>query len=468
MLTYNMEDRNTMSMYAYLYTCIKNDILSGKLLYKEKLPSKRKLSEHLKISIITVENAYAQLAAEGYIFSLEKRGYFVSNINVFRNKKENNAVPFSEEENKQYFMDFTSNSIRTDCFPFTVWAHLMRQVLLEKDKKLLMAAPRNGVPELRQAICDYLYEFSAMEVSPEQIIVGAGTDYLYNLIIQLLGRDLTFALEDPGYKKISDIYEINKIAQKFIPLDNFGISISDLIESKADILHISPSHHFPTGIVTSIGRRHEILKWAEGSKKRYIIEDEYDSEFRFSGLPIPALQSIDINEKVIYINTFSKTISPSIRISYLILPRKLLNIFNNKLGFYSCTVPVFEQYTLAEFISKGYFERHLSRVKNLYRAERNKVIETIEKSELKSFVKIKEENSGLHFLLNINTKISDEEIKARAQKNGINVSFLSEYLHSYDPKFAHNMIINYSGIDDNNKLEEAVSRLYLAFTDKST
>ena len=210
-----------------------------------------------------------------------------------------------------------------------------------------------------------------MDVSPEQIVVGAGTDYLYGLLIQLLGHDKIYGMEEPGYQKISEVYQSHNVLCLHIPLDRQGICIDKLNASGADIVHISPSHHFPTGIITPISRRYELLGWASASDSHYIIEDDYDCEFRFMGKPIPSLQSIDVMDKVIYMNTFTKTLASTIRISYMVLPKHLMARFQQNLGFYACTVSNFEQYTLTRFIQEGHFERHINRMRNFYHSQRD-------------------------------------------------------------------------------------------------
>jgi len=231
-------------------------------------------------------------------------------------------------------------------------------------------------------------------------------------------------------------------------MDDKGIITNLLEESNADIIHISPSHHYPSGIITPISRRYELLGWASKDEKRFIIEDDFDCEFRLLGKPIPTLQSIDVSEKVIYMNTFSKSLSSTIRISYMILPPNLLEKFHEKLGFYSCTVSTFEQYTLSKFISEGYFEKHINRMRNYYRNLRDLILLTIKENSLSSKIKIKEEDSGLHFLMILNTEKKDEEIVSTLLKRGIRVSCLSEYYHNYNKAFTHTLIINYSAIDE--------------------
>lgn len=459
MLTYSFVDLGSDSLYEHLYKCIKNDIMSGQLKSGDKLPSKRSFAKNLDISTITVENAYAQLMAEGYIYSLPKRGYFVSEVKTFSEKQPERVRQLPEKPKEETcFADFISNRTSHANFPFSIWAKLTREVLAGEDSTLLLPPPAGGIMELRKAIADHLYQFRGIDVSPEQIIIGAGTEYLYGLLIQLFGNEAVYAIEDPGYQKIAQIYTSHGVDLCYIPMDEGGVCTGVLEDFGADILHLSPSHHFPTGRVTPISRRYELLGWASKSDGRYIIEDDYDSEFRLLGRPIPALQSIDVMDKVIYMNTFSKSLSSTIRISYMVLPQKLLKQFYEKLGFYSCTVSNFEQYTLARFISGGYFEKHINRMRNYYRNQRDILLESIRKSPLAGKIKIKEENSGLHFLMELQTEMPDDLLEEKAGRMGLRISCLSRYYHRPEQAKQHVLVLNYSGID-REKMAEAIEIL---------
>lgn len=299
-----------------------------------------------------------------------------------------------------------------------------------------------------------------MHVQPEQIFIGAGTEYLYGLLIQLLGFDKKYAIENPGYEKIAAIYNSYNVKYHYIPMDEKGILVNKLENSGADVVHISPSHHFPTGIVTPISRRYELLGWAAASADRYIIEDDYDSEFRLTGKPIPSLQSMDITQKVIYINTFTKSLSSTMRISYMVLPPELANRFLERLSFYSCTVSNFEQYALMRFINEGYFEKHINRMRNFYHKQRDILLDAIKRSSLSSHVTIMEEDSGLHFLLKLKMEISDKEFMQRALQKGVKLNSLSAYYHDSPDDFAaHTFIINYSYLNTEH-LAEAIKVLY--------
>jgi len=467
MRTYTFADRDGLPMYEYLYRCIRRDILSGELAAGEKLPSKRALAQHLRVSVITVENAYAQLIAEGYVYTREKRGYYVAEVEVGGTVPAPRTDAPETDVKTAWFADFRTNRTPPERFPFSVWARLMRQVLTERDPELLLPMPAEGALPLRQAIAEYLRQFRGMAVSPDCIVVGAGTEYLYNLIVQLLGRDKRYAVEDPGYGAIARVYAACGAPCVPVALDGAGLSVTELRASGADVVHISPGHHFPTGIVTPVVRRQELLAWAAEQPGRYVIEDDYDSEFRFSGRPIPAMQSIDTAGRVLYMNTFSKSLAPSVRISYMVLPPQLLARFRERLGFYACTVPSFEQYTLAKFIAGGYFEQHLARMKKYCRQQRDAVIEAIRESALGGIARVREADAGLHFILEVDTPYTDAELVQRAADRGIRVSCLSEYMHTPGAAAGHQLVINYSGADPA-RLQEAADRLAAALRPEPT
>ena len=446
MLTYTFEKNSGISLYEQLYRYIKSDILSGRLTEGEKLPSKRTLATHLEISVITVKNAYEQLAAEGYIYGVEKKGYYVSRVET--PLQSGTAAPLPEAKKEpHYVLDLVTNSISAEYFPFTVWSKAMRQTILEQDKGLLQPMPYNGALVLRRAIADNLQQFRGMTVDPEQIIIGAGTEFLYYLLIQLLGRDRIYAVEDPGYSKIGRIYESNQVPLRRIGLDDAGLSAQELRKSGADVVHISPSHHYPTGIVMPIGRRQELLRWAGEQEGRYILEDDYDSEFRFIGRPIPTMFSADERERVIYLNTFSKTIAPSMRISYMILPPHLMAEYRRRLSFYACTVSGFEQYTLAQFMAQGRYEQHINRMRNRYRQKRDAVIDAIRTGPLAGRVEIMEQDAGLHFLMTLDTEMDDAVLRGRAAEKGVRLALLSDYYSVPETAPQHVVVVNYSGIE---------------------
>lgn len=450
MLTYELKKSPGVPLYEALYRCIRGDILSGTLKPGEKLPSKRTLAQNLEVSKITVETAYNQLAAEGYIRSQEKVGYFVEKVEC-RPQPQPGRVPQETAAAQEFPVDLTANG--TEQFPFSVWSRLQREVMLDYGEKLLLPLPNQGIPELRLAIAGHLAAFRGMHVEPENILIGAGTDFLYNLLIQLLGRGKIYAVEEPGYDKIRRIYAAGGVRCVSAPMDSQGVMPESLKD--ADVLHFSPSHHFPTGLVTPVSRRMELLNWAQGEK--WIIEDDYDSEFRFDSHPKPAMQSLDGSGRVIYMNTFSKSLAPSIRISYMVLPAGLMHRFQQELGFYSCTVPSFEQYTLARFLSRGHFEKHINRMRKFYKNRRNAVVSLLENCAFSRHLTIMEQDAGLHFLLNVDTELSDRDLTARLEAAGIRVKALSEYYHD-STEDRHCLVVNYSGLKEE-QLQKALVAL---------
>lgn len=446
MVTYEIEKRGKMPIYEYLSHCIREDILTGELRAGEKLPSKRLLASRLEISVVTVENAYAQLMLEGYIYSVECSGYYVSRLKALKKREE--AAPVSlyrEETDSPYYADLRCNRIGMQHFPFSIWAKLMREVITARDERLLKAVPCRGVLELRQAIAENLRRFRGMHVSPSQIVIGAGTEFLYQQLFQILGGGMCYGLEEIGYSYTYELFERNKVDWKQVEMDEKGISVESLYESGCNVLHATPEHHFPTGIVTPIGRRQEVLKWAEETGG-YIIEDNFDSEFRYVNKQSPALSAMDKSGRVIYLNTFSKSIVASIRISYMVLPEELMKKYVEKMCYSSCTVSCFEQHTLARFISEEYFGRHLNRMRSFYRKLKTRLIQEIENSPLHEISEIREAEAGTYFLLILKTGLTDEELTARARQQGIDLACFSDYCRNPQKNLEHILIINYSGI----------------------
>lgn len=448
MLTYSFENAKG-PLYEHLYKCIKTDISSGILAAGEQLPSKRSFAKNLGVSTITVENAYDQLIGEGYVYALPKKGYYVADLAGIPKPEPVRVLRDIQlpPEKAEIDFDLSGNQISFRNFPFSVWAGLMRTTVSERNDELMTKSPCNGIYMLREAVSEHLRSFRGMDVDPDQIIIGAGTEYLYGVLIQLLGRDKIYCVENPGYSKISQIYKSNEVVCRFTDMDEKGITAEGLRAVKADIAHISPTHHFPTGITMPIDRRYELLAWANEENGRYIIEDDYDSEFRLIGKPIPSLQSIDVSEKVIYINTFSKSLAPTIRISYMVLPVHLVNHFYRDLSFYSCTVSNFEQYTLAHFIKEGYFEKHINRMRLFYARQRKKVFACIQQSPLRDRCDIIEKDSGLHFLVRLHTTMDHSELCRQLAAQKIHLASLTEYYQNPAGSEAHMFLFNYSNLN---------------------
>ncbi|PKK99086.1 MAG: GntR family transcriptional regulator [Tenericutes bacterium HGW-Tenericutes-2] len=458
-------EKGKKPIYVELYEQFKKMIVEGKYEENQKLPSKRKLSADLKISPLTVEAAYQQLIAEGYVYAIEKSGYFVSKrVEVILGSKEStiNLEKKEVEEKPKYLYEFNTNVVDTSLFPNATWAKLSREVLSENHHEMLNITNPEGMVELRREIARYLDLYRGMQVDPVQIIIGSGSSSLIGLLVEIIGRKSHYAMENPGYSKIYHLFRGNDVHLSLIDLDEMGIDINHLISSNANIVHITPSHQFPTGIVMPIQRRNELLNWANEKDNRFIIEDDYDSEFRFQGKPIPALQGLDYNEKVIYMNTFTKTLAPSFRMGYMVLPRKLLTIYNQIKGYHGCTVPNFEQYIMYKFMKGGYFERHVNRMKNYYRQKIELIMKIVEKYPK---IRMKGYESGLHFLMEIDSKLSEGDMIQIAMNNKIRVSGLSNYIQGDSTILNKSLVIGYSGIELE-KLNHAMNLLIQSVLEK--
>lgn len=357
-MKYRINENNGKFAYLQIYEQIKRDIVNGALSFGSKLPSKRLMVEETGASVITVEHAYSILCDEGYVEAKERSGYFV----IY---KESDFITNAEAQYEQTVISSTAQKIDCD-FPFSVLQKTVRKVLSDRGSDILKRSPEGGLDELRSAIAKYLYRSNDIAVTPKQIIIGAGAEYLYGLIVQLLSKDRVYALENPSYEKILKVYTANSVKTDMLSLGRNGIKTSELNKTEATVLHITPFNSYPSGITASVSKRQEYLKWAE-KRDGFIIEDNYSAELTVSKKNEDTVFSLCKNDRVIYLNTFSETIAPSMRIGYMVLPEVLLEDFNRKLGFYSCTVPTLDQFVLTELIESGNFERHVNRVRRAKR-----------------------------------------------------------------------------------------------------
>ena len=358
-MNYHIHQENGKPAYLQLYECLRKDIVTGAFSYGSKMPSKRTLAEECGISVITVQHAYEILCEEGYLEGRQRSGYFtIYKDSEFVSVADGNSV---SGEEKEHIPAVHSTKAKTT-FPFSVLSKTMRKVLLDYGDDILVKSPNHGCEQLRAEISAYLKRSNGMNVRPEQIIIGSGAEYLYSLIVQLLGKNRVFGLENPSYSKIRQVYEANGVSCDLLKMGKDGIKTSELNRTEASVLHITPFNSYPSGITADVSKRQEYLSWAK-RRDAYIIEDNYSAELTVSMKNDDTVYSMSEDESVIYLNTFSETIAPSMRVGYLVLPERLLTEFEEKLGFYSCTVPVFEQYVIAELINSGDFERHINRVR---------------------------------------------------------------------------------------------------------
>ncbi|MCR5537640.1 MAG: PLP-dependent aminotransferase family protein [Lachnospiraceae bacterium] len=367
MLTYPMEDRGNESKTDYLVRRIKEDILSFELKANDRMPSKRQLAEHLGISKITVERAYEILVAEDYLYAKERSGYFVRDIEQIRpGIRELRGIPSVEPGSREEYMKMISDErmleLYRDSSTFRQLQRIVRKVLSERPQALGLRAPAQGLPEFRRAIAGHLRRFRGMDVQADQVVVGAGSEYLYGQILVLMGHDSIYAVEDPCYEKILLMYERLGAQVERLPLGPDGILSEALQGSHANVLHVSPFNSYPSNTVTSLAKRHEYMEWAR-ERGAWLVEDDFDSEFNYLRQPTPPMFARDNGERVIYMNTFTKTVASSVRAAYMVLPRKLLPKYRELMGDLTCPVSILGQLILSEFLDSGQFEKHLTRMR---------------------------------------------------------------------------------------------------------
>lgn len=442
-------------LYEKIYTYIKNEITIGKMATGEKLPSTRLLAQNLSVSRSTVEMAYEQLLAEGYIKAEPCRGFFVCDVTELyrlgvrvpekdggQEKKRERAgaygspgqSPETQEQGKArkrlqgeaaIEIDFSPYAIDTEHFPFNIWRKVHKNVLLDDREELLYAGDGQGEFGLRCAIASYLHQARGVNCEASDIVVGAGNEYLELLLTQILGGGQKVLMENPTYPQAYYTFCNAGYQMEMLSVGDGGIEAEKVRRRNPDIVYMMPSHQFPLGTIMPLKQRLELLKWAAEGENRYLIEDDHDSEYRYRGKPIPSLQSVDTVGKVIYLGTFSKSIAPSLRISYMVLPPVLLERYHRYCGFYSVTVPKMQQEVLRAFIEEGHFERHLNKMRGIYRSKHDFLLGELKK---RNWVKdVRGEHAGLHVLVEVRTKLPEQEICALAEKRGVRVYGISEY-----------------------------------------
>ncbi len=463
MLLYNLKKTTEKPLYEALYDALKEDILEGRLKAGQKMPSRRELAASNAVSITTVMNAYQQLLMEGYLISRERSGYYIADVQAMPGDPPVYAAANSFYKERHWFADFRSNNALYHHFPAATWKKVVREILTEYDEELIRRGDPFGIAELREQISAYLERARGIQVSPTCIVIGAGIEYLYARLITLFPAAAIYAAENLGYRKIPGIFEAYHLRWKSVEMDEAGISMADLWTKDVTIAHVSPEHHYPLGTIMTMRRRQELLNWADGAPDRYIIEDDYDCEFRYGAMPIPSLKSLDRSDRVIYMNTFSKTLSPAVRISYMVLPPALMESYIRRTHFFTNSTSSLEQYSVARFIEKGHFERHLNRIRKLYRAEGETLLAALQNNPEIPITQISGGTSGTHLLVRLNTDLPDEIVKNRAARAGINVFFLSDFCLEANPRYDHTLILNYSDLGADIQ-KEAIRRLGSIFT----
>ena len=437
-------ENKEQALYIQLYTQLKKQIHKGDMKSGEKLMSKRKMAEHLGVSINTVEAAYGQLLSEGFILSRPKSGYYVSDIDEF-NFIENIALMSSnniDNMKAKPIVDFATDGVDRHSFPYNIWRRLMKNCFNEYNADILKGYSSKGSYLLREAIRKHIYISRGVNCKNEQIIIGAGMDNLLNIISSLLGGKYELVMEEPVYNEAYSTFTLLGHDIRNVSVDEKGIKVSDIPDEKNIAVYITPSHQFPLGITMSAGRRIQLLNWTYKNDSRFIIEDDYDSEFRYNSKPMPSVQSIDSMERVIYLGTFSKTVAPSIRISYLVLPEILLEKYEKTKGHFSSPASAFEQRVLTEFISQGHYERHLNRMRKLYGVKRNVLLEELKKME---GIALNGENAGHYMAVKRKGTMSETEMVESALDKGIKVYPISKYFVKTVPeKYKSTVLIGYA------------------------
>ena len=462
MFSFVIEFTGAKPLYDQLYEHIKTRILDRSLKPGEKLPSKRRLAQEMGISSQTVERAYAQLIAEGYITARERSGYFVEQLVALfalGTKTTRHQSPQPPRETCRY--DFKTSVVDPERFPYLEWARLEKEIILDDIKNAINTLSSTGYLPLREEIARFVGRYRGIETHPDNIVIGAGGETLIPIIKLLAGSQMIVGVENPGYPKTEKIYRMNGIATIPVPLDEFGLSLNREIAKNANLLHVTPSHQFPTGKVMPISRRLELLEWARSATGRLLVEDDYDSEFRFDGNPIPSLAGLDKDGRVIYLNSFTKSVAPSLRISFMVLPDDLRDHFLRDYPFYTCPVSLIGQVALHRFMSKGLFERHLNRMKIIYRTKRDQLIQSLRESSLHDKLRIVGAEAGLHFLLEFADGVSETELVESARSMSVRVHSLQEYFLDLLPH-PPTIVIGYSGLETA-AMKKAISILETAW-----
>lgn len=455
-----LQNQPGLPYYSQIYSFIKAEIGKGNLKPASRLPSTRLLAEHLKVSRSTTQMAYEQLLSEGYIESVPYKGYFVLNIDGLvktgQDQKEQSAgrqaflgVSDSGREKtaQKWVVDFSPRGIDLAAFPFNTWRKISKNTLVDDNREMFMPGDPKGELPLREAIGAYLHSARGVSCLPEQIIVGAGNEYLLMLLSRVLGTDRIIAMENPTYKQAYRVFE--SLSYQVVPtsMDKSGMDVKLLEKSGADIAYVMPSHQYPTGIVMPVKRRQELLSWTYEKENRFLIEDDYDSEFRYKGKPIPALQGMDEKDRVIYCGTFSKSIAPAIRVSYMVLPKVLLPLYEEKAGFYASTVSRIDQNILCRFMLEGHYERHLNRMRKVYKAKHDVLVGGLKAFESQFLVR--GEYAGLHILLTDKDKRSEDELVEKAKKMGIKVYRMSGYfIHEKANDWPSTVVLGFASLTE--------------------
>lgn len=450
---------SSVPLYEQIYNYMKKEIRTGKLAVATKLPSTRNLSLNLQISRSTVELAYSQLISEGYIEARPKSGYYVLSIGDLVELSQE-VLPINQglvKKKEALELDFSPFSVDISEFPFATWRRLSNQCMNDMNQDIFLLGDSKGDISLRIAIARYLHSSRAVSVEPERIIIGAGTDYLIQLLSQILSDHHLIAMENPSYKRAYQIfcglgYEVAPIA-----VESDGINVEELVKTKASLCYVTPSHQYPLGVIMPVKRRMELLAWASTAENRYIIEDDHDSEFRYKGKPIPSLQGMDQNNKVIYLGTYSRAIAPAIRMGYMVLPTELMNRYQERLFYYASTVSRIDQAIMCEFINGGYFERHVNKMRTKYKSKHDLLLRTLK--IFGNHIMVSGENAGLHLVVEFKVKLTEEELIQKARTAEIHLYGLNRHFLCNEVTKFPTILLGFANVSEN-KIEQGIKTLY--------
>ena len=445
----SLPEQSGLPLYRQLYQQLRREIQCGALSAGDRLPSKRKMSERLGVSINTVENAYTQLEAEGFIAASPRRGFYVLETGLLPEAESpRSAAPVPAPAPEQTFrVDFSPSGMARDQFPFGTWRRLLKNCFNEYDEHLLLRTPQQGDPGLRAAVAEYLYRARGVRCAPEQVVMGAGSDNLLFILSYILPEEFALAVENPLYNHAHALFTRMGHPLATIPVQPDGIDQRALPDRDNVLVYTTPSHQYPLGFAMPIGQRTGLLRWSGQGAGRYIIEDDYDSEFRYFSRPIPSLQSIDQAGRVIYLGTFSRSVAPALRISYMVLPPALLEQFQASYRGYSSTVSGFEQAVLREFITRGHFETHVNRMRLYYRQRRQCLVEALQ--PMGSLLEILGEPAGHHLTLRVKNGMDEAELTATAGAHGVRVYPVSPYFIGPVPaEYRSTVLLGFGGLED--------------------
>lgn len=449
-------------LYWQIYEQIKRDIHGGVLAAEEKLPSKRKLAASLGVSVTTVDAAYAQLVSEGFLSARPQRGFFVCPLEELKKSQPRPAETEKAPGEKKAEVDFSSGAVDPEHFPYNTWRRLLKNAFNEYDEGLLRRTPPQGDWELRRAIAAYLYDARGVHCTADSIIIGAGAEHLLQVLSYILENSCTIAMENPVYNRAYQIFQRMGHGVLPVDIDGAGMPVEPLADKQNIAVYVTPSHQFPLGVSMPISRRIKLLRWAEAGKNRYIIEDDYDSEFRYLTRPLPSLQSIDDGGKVIYLGTFTKSIAPSLRIGFLVLPPALLSAYKEEYAGFGSLVSRLEQRVLCEFIRGGYFERHLNKMRTVYRGKRA-LLERALRGAFGPSLGMQGENAGHHLLVSPGNGMSESELCAAALERGVRVYPISPYfIREIPAEHRGQVLLGYGGLSGE-EIEKGVALLKQAW-----